>query len=1001
MGVTKAMRYCGWKWKARMEFCEQCKLMGLVRVIMVVWMWAAVTNAVTDSGDMAILAEFKKNMKNPELLKWEGDDACGNNWPHIVCDDKNKVSQIQVANLGLMGTLPANLNRLSALVNIGLQKNGFTGALPTLNGLQNLKYAYLDGNQFDSIPVDFFKNLPSLLSIALDYNPLNASSSGWALSSDITASTLLQNLSLTNVSLIGEIPEFLGTMSSLQVLHLAYNRLSGRIPASFSGSSLQVFQVNNQLGDEQLSGPIDVVGSMQSLSQLWLQVNKFTGTIPVSLANVVSLTDLKLNDNQLVGPIPWDLKNLFLTVFTAENNHLVGPIPPISAPTFNVQDNLFCHTTTGVRCSSTVNALLEFISALNYPSNIVQSWAGNDPCTASPVWTGIVCESGTVSAINLVNGNLNGSISPYISNLTSLVAIKLSGNNLTGTIPDSLTSLKSLTLLDVSDNNLSGPVPKFSSQVQVDIQGNPLVNVLSAAAPSTSNATRSGSSPLNSSYPTSPSGSSPKSDLNNSSVTPVSSPQIVIPADGQSSPSTINRAIPSSHEKSSSLSVTVIIGPVLGVTVLLLLLPLAMFLVYKKRKKKFLPASSAVVVYPRDSSSDRDVVKINLASQIGSTSDRQGRENCGSNEFQVMDAGNLVISVQVLCDVTDNFSEENILGRGGFGVVYKGELHDGTKIAVKRMEAAVISSKGLNEFQAEIAVLTKVRHRHLVALLGYCIDGNERLLVYEHMPQGPLSKHLFDREKQQLKPLDWKKRLTIALDVARGMEYLHGLAHKSFIHRDLKPSNILLDDDYRAKVSDFGLVKLAPEGKDSVETRLAGTFGYLAPEYAVTGRITTKSDVFSFGVVLMELITGRRALDESQPEESMHLVSWFRRANISKESFRGSIDPALEVTEERFESICTVAELAGHCTGREPHQRPDMSHAVSVLAPLVDQWKPVDFDMDDFEGIDLEMTLPQALKKWQAFEGASITGHGLDDTTESLPTYPTGFAESFTSADGR
>lgn len=192
----------------------------------------------------------------------------------------------------------------------------------------------------------------------------------------------------------------------------------------------------------------------------------------------------------------------------------------------------------------------------------------------------------------------------------------------------------------------------------------------------------------------------------------------------------------------------------------------------------------------------------------------------------------MAFSIQALRSVTSNFSEQNILGRGGFGVVYRGELEDGTQVAVKRMEAAVVSSKGLSEFESEIAVLTKVKHRHLVGLLGFCAEGMERLLVYEYMPQGNLGQHLFEYKDISEKPLTWKMRLTIALDVARGLEYLHNLAHRSFIHRDLKSSNILLTDDFRAKVSDFGLVKLAPEGKYSVETRLAGTFGYLAPEYA-------------------------------------------------------------------------------------------------------------------------------------------------------------------------
>ncbi|KAF5767948.1 putative protein kinase RLK-Pelle-LRR-IX family [Helianthus annuus] len=162
---------------------------------------------------------------------------------------------------------------------------------------------------------------------------------------------------------------------------------------------------------------------------------------------------------------------------------------------------------------------------------------------------------------------------------------------------------------------------------------------------------------------------------------------------------------------------------------------------------------------------------------------------------------------------------------GGFGIVYKGQLDIGTKIAVKRMESVVICIKALDEFELEISVLTKVRHRHLVLLLGYSTQGLKIILVYEYMPQGELSRHLFHWEKFKLEPLSWKRRLSIALDVARGMEYLHSLAHQSFIHRDLKSSNILLSDDFRAKVLDFGPVKLIPDGGKLIMTQVAGTFG--------------------------------------------------------------------------------------------------------------------------------------------------------------------------------
>lgn len=958
----------------------------------------------TNPGDMAILNAFKKGMKNAELLKWPdgGTDPCGQKWLYVYCAG-SRVSQIQVQGLGLEGPLPSNFNQLTELVNIGLQRNKFSGPLPTFNGLSNLQYAYLGMNNFDTIPADFFVGLKSLQVLSLEYNNLNATQ-GWSLPLDLQDSANLENLSLSQCNLVGHIPDFLGEMSSLSVLQMAYNRLTGSIPLTFNESAMQIFQLNNQAAPS-LSGPIDVVGTMPSLKQLWLHGNNFNGTIPASLSDCVSLTDIRLNGNELVGPIPSNLGTLHLTNLTLDNNKLSGPIPDLKLPAggFTFSGNSFCQPVPGDSCSPQVTALLSFLASLNYPVVLAGSWTGNNPC----IWIGIGCNSGTVSVINLPKRNLAGNISPSLVDLASLEVIKLSSNMLSGAIPSNLTQLKSLTTLDLSNNNLSPPIPKFSAQVKVLTVGNPLM-------------VKSSSPPLVSPSVPPPSGSPPSPSPKRSSP-PVASPNVSTPSNpvspvppaGISSGPNANvtnsnaptKSVDANKGKSSRISVGTIVGSVAAAVLLFFLVPAA-FCLYKKKVRRpvQVEAPSTVVTDGRDPSNrSNSLVKILVANNNNSNggnslSDTQSTSS-GPSEFHVMEAGNLTVSVQILRHVTRNFSPENELGRGGFGVVYKGQLDDGTIIAVKRMEAAVVSNKGLQEFQSEIAVLSKVRHRHLVALLGYCIEGNERLLVYEYMPKGALSRHIFDWANNGLEPISWKRRLSIALDVARGLEYLHGLAHRSFIHRDLKPSNILLGDDFRAKVSDFGLVKLAPEGKYSVETRLAGTFGYLAPEYAVTGRITTKADVYSFGVVLMELITGRRALDENEPEESMHLVSWFRRMNSDKESLMKAIDRILEVTDETFESICTVAELAGHCTAREPYQRPDMGHAVNVLAPLVEKWKPKDIDNDDSGGIDFEMSLPQALKKWQAFEDKSASG--LDDSQGSLPTRPTGFADSFTSSDGR
>jgi hypothetical protein len=275
-----------------------------------------------------------------------------------------------------------------------------------------------------------------------------------------------------------------------------------------------------------------------------------------------------------------------------------------------------------------------------------------------------------------------------------------------------------------------------------------------------------------------------------------------------------------------------IVGSVIGFVCGLCMVGLGVFFYNRKQKRSSkVQSPNMMIIHPRHSG-DQDAVKITVAGSSANIGAESFTDSVGPSDINLARTENMVISIQVLRNVTNNFSEENILGRGGFGTVYKGELHDGTKIAVKRMESGVVSEKGLAEFMSEIAVLTKVRHRHLVALIGYCLDGNERLLVYEYMPQGTLSRHLFCWKEEGVKSLEWTRRLTIGLDVARGVEYLHGLAHQCFIHRDLKPSNILLGDDMRAKVADFGLVRPAPEGKTSIETRLAGTFGYLAPEYA-------------------------------------------------------------------------------------------------------------------------------------------------------------------------
>ncbi|XP_073141282.1 receptor protein kinase TMK1-like [Henckelia pumila] len=964
------------------------KLMHVFGVLLICIL-GGVVHGVTDQNDFKILDDFRNGLENPELLKWPdgGNDPCGPpSWPHVFCSN-GRITQIQVQSLGLKGPLPQNFNQLDMLMNVGLQRNNFNGKLPSFSGLSNLQFAYLDVNEFDTIPADFFQGLSSIRVLAIDYNPLNRSS-GWSIPSELAECSQLANFSCSSCNIVGSVPEFFGKFPSLTALRLSGNRLTGVLPGSFSDSMVQVLWLNNQDGGG-MSGPIDVVGTMVGLTQLWLHGNRFTSSIPDNIGDLTSLRQLNLNGNRLVGLIPQSLANMHLQVLDLNNNMFMGPIPKFKSDNVSYESNSFCQSDPGEPCAPEVSALLDFLRDLSYPERLASEWIGNDPC-AGP-WWGISCESrNEVSVINLKNFGLNGTLGPSLANLPSLLEIHLEGNNLHGTIPKNLTLLRYLRLLNIRGNDFEPPLPRFRDDVNVISDANPKLAVNGPKQ----------SPPLDTAPPMPP---SPNDDRE---ASPTNPPTNLHPApDGRGKRTSAPTAVTgkSKPENRTISRVLVIVVAAAGSTIFSFLVVL-LSVYCLCHQKKIVKSPGGVVIHPKDSSDPSNTLKIAVLDS--SASDTRTGESAESGTIdmlggtQVLEAGNLVISFQVLRRVTSNFAPENELGRGGFGAVYKGELEDGTKLAVKRMEAMAVSNKALNEFQVEIAVLSNVRHRHLVSLLGYAAEGSERVLVYEYMPQGALSRHLFRWKSLKLQPLSWARRLSIALDVARGVEYLHSLAHQSFIHRDLKSANILLDDEFRAKVSDFGLVKLAPDTERSVATRLAGTFGYLAPEYAVTGKITTKVDIFSFGVVLMELLTGLVALDENRPEESRYLAEWFWQIKSNKDTLIASIDPSLDAKEEIYDSICIIAELAGHCTGREANHRPDMGHIVNVLAQLVEKWKPYE-DMDQCSGIDTTLPLPQMLKGWQEADTQDFSGTCSHDSKGSIPAKPSGFADSFTSADAR
>ncbi|XP_010915106.1 serine/threonine-protein kinase PBL34 isoform X2 [Elaeis guineensis] len=288
---------------------------------------------------------------------------------------------------------------------------------------------------------------------------------------------------------------------------------------------------------------------------------------------------------------------------------------------------------------------------------------------------------------------------------------------------------------------------------------------------------------------------------------------------------------------------------------------------------------------------------------------------------------------------TRNFRPESLLGEGGFGCVFKGWIEENGTAPVKPGTGLTVAVKTLNhdglqghkEWLAEVNFLGELLHPHLVKLVGYCIEEDQRLLVYEFMPRGSLENHLFRRSL----PLPWSVRLKIALGAAKGLAFLHEEAERPVIYRDFKTSNILLDADYNAKLSDFGLAKDGPEGdKTHVSTRVMGTYGYAAPEYVMTGHLTSKSDVYSFGVVLLEILTGRRSMDKNRPNGQHNLVEWARPHLGERRRFYRLIDPRLQ-GHFSVKGAQKAAEVAHRCLSRDPKARPLMSEVVEALKPLL------------------------------------------------------------------
>ncbi|KAJ6801723.1 putative LRR receptor-like serine/threonine-protein kinase isoform X2 [Iris pallida] len=367
------------------------------------------------------------------------------------------------------------------------------------------------------------------------------------------------------------------------------------------------------------------------------------------------------------------------------------------------------------------------------------------------------------------------------------------------------------------------------------------------------------------------------------------------------------------------------------------------------------------------------------------------RRNSKRSEFKGLELQTGHFSLKQVKAATRNFNPANKIGEGGFGPVYKGVLSDGSEIAVKQLSSK--SNQGNREFVNEIGLISALEHPNLVKLYGCCIEGNQLFLIYEYLENNNLARALFGPERSRLN-LNWQTRRNICLGIAKGLTYLHEESTLKIVHRDIKSTNVLLDRDLKAKISDFGLAKLHEEENTHISTRIAGTVGYMAPEYAMRGYLTDKADVYSFGIVMLEIVSGTENSNYRRKEDMMCLVDW---ANILAE--RGSllelVDPKLESNYSREEAL-QMLNLVLLCTNPSPSERPLMSTVVSMLEGKIPVYppslKPSASKHDD--------TRPKTFEKL-SHDSQLMSGGSVDDSWTHSSVYQVSRIESAILSESR
>uniref|UniRef100_A0A0D9WUN3 non-specific serine/threonine protein kinase n=1 Tax=Leersia perrieri TaxID=77586 RepID=A0A0D9WUN3_9ORYZ len=810
------------------------------------------------------------------------------------------LQELYLGSNSFHGALPASLFSLAALTKLSLASNGFSGQVTSrLRDLKNLTFLDLSVNRFSGHLPDVFAQLTGIqhltahsnffsgllprslssLSSLRELNLRNNSFSGPIARVNFSGMPFLVSIDLATNHLNGSLPTSLADCGQLKSLSLAKNSLTGQLPEDYARlGSLSVLSLSNN-SMHNVSGALNVLSACNNLTTLILTMNFVGEDLPDDdgIAGFDNLEVLAFGDCSLRGRVPeWLRRCKKLEVLDLSWNQLVGTIPEWIGELGNLTYLDLSNNTLVGQIPKSLTQLKSLVTARRSSGmafNNMPLYVKHNRSTSGRQYNQL---SNFPPSLFLNDNGLNGTIWPEFGNLKELHVLDLSNNAISGSIPDSLSRMENLEVLDLSFNNLSGSIPSSLTHLtflsKFSVAHNHLVGPIPNGGQFFTFA--------NSSFEDNPGlcRSSSSCDLNQTGETP---------AGNEVQRSGRNR-------KNKILGVAICIGLVLVVL-------LAVILVNISKREVSIIDDEEVDGPCHDSC---DYWKPVLFFQDS------------AKELTVSD----------LIKSTNNFDQANIIGCGGFGLVYKAYLPDGTKAAVKRLSGDCGQME--REFRAEVEALSQAQHKNLVSLRGYCRYGNDRLLIYSYMENNSLDYWLHERADGGYM-LKWESRLKIAQGSARGLAYLHKDCEPNIIHRDVKSSNILLNENFEAHLADFGLARLIQPYDTHVTTDLVGTLGYIPPEYSQSVIATPKGDVYSFGVVLLELLTGRRPVDVLKAKGSRDLVSWVLQMKSEKKEEQ--VFDTLIWSKTHEKQLFSVLETACRCISTDPRQRPSIEQVVAWL----------------------------------------------------------------------